>query len=117
MKRGESMNCGPGSMACRPALLTGSAGSVRVDEKAVYELQGQHCVDLGGVVPVSLEVSRNYGLKTARFEIRPGKSARVEEYFPNVPCQGIPVPDPEMAELVPPEEEAFEAEGQEEMID
>ena len=56
-----------------------------IEEESMQELQGQHGVDLGGVVPVSLEVSRNDGLKTARFEIRPGKSARVEEHFPNVP--------------------------------
>ena len=51
----------------------------------MQELQGQHCVDLGGVVPVSLEVSRNDGLKPVPVEVRPGKSARVEEHFPNVP--------------------------------
>src|SRR5438132_12838526 len=74
-------------------------------------------MDLGGVVPVSLEVTLYHGLEPGPFEIRPGKSARVQEHFPNVPGEDIPVPDPEMVELVPPEEETFEVEEREEMID
>src|SRR5438876_7599409 len=82
----------------------------------MQEFQGQHLVDLGGVVPVSLEVSCNHGLKSARFEIRPGKSASVQKHLTNIRREDVPVPDPEMVELVPSEEKAFEAEEREEMI-
>src|SRR2546428_11631311 len=83
----------------------------------MQEFEGQDLVDLGGVVPVSLEVSLNHSLEPARFEIRPGKSAWVQKHFTNVPGEGVPVPDPEMVELVPPEEQALEAEAGEQMID
>src|SRR5207245_2171024 len=94
-----------------------SLRSFRVQKKSVQEFQGQHLVDLVGVVPVSLEVASHHGLELVSVEIRSGKSARVQEHFPNVAGERIPVPDPKMIELVPPEEEAFEAEGGKEMVD
>ena len=82
----------------------------------MQEFQGQHLVDLGGVVPVSLEVSRNYGLEPPRFEIRPRQSASVQKHLTNIWSEGVPVPDPEVVELMPSEEQALEAEDGEEMI-
>ena len=38
----------------------------------MQEFEGQHCMDLTGVVAVSLEVSCNNGLEPARFEMCPG---------------------------------------------
>ena len=68
----------------------------------MQEFEGQHCMDLTGVVAVSLEVSCNNSLEPARFEIWPGKSARVQKHFANIRGESVPVPDPEMVELVPP---------------
>src|SRR6267143_3500516 len=74
-------------------------------------------MDRGGVVSVSLEVAPHHGLDSVPFEVRPGKRPRVEQHLPNVLGEGIPVPDPEMEQLVPAEEEAFEAKCGKEVID
>src|SRR2546426_2043438 len=83
----------------------------------MQEFQGQHRVDFGGVVPVSLEVALHYGLEPIPFEVRPGKASWVQQHFTNIPREGVAVPDPKMVELVPSEEKAFEAEGGKEMVD
>jgi len=59
-------------------------------------------VDLGGVVPVTLEVTPNHLFQPLSSNIRPAKTARVEQHFLNVPSEHIPVPDPEMEDLVSP---------------
>lgn len=58
--------------------LAGRAKSARVEEKSMQELQGHHFVDLGGVVPISLEVASHHGLESRAVEVRPGKGSRVE---------------------------------------
>ena len=87
-----------------------------VQEEAVNDFQGQQFVDLGRVVPISFEMALYHGLDPFSFDIRPGKTARVEQHFPNVSSEGIPVPDPEMEDLVPSEEETFEAQRRENMV-
>ena len=72
----------------------------------MQEFQGQDRVDFGGVVPVSPEVPPHHGLEPVRFKVRPGKRSWVQEHFLNVPGEGVPVPESEMVELVPPEEKA-----------
>src|SRR5207247_2253079 len=74
-------------------------------------------MDLRGVVPVSLEVTLYDGLEPAPLEVRARQSTRVQEHFPNVLGEDIPVPDPEMEQLVPAQEEAFETKQRQEMID
>ncbi len=66
-------------------------------------------MDLGRVVSISIEMTLHDGLKSLSFNIGPRKTAGVEQHFPNVPSQGVPVPDAEMEDLVPPEEETFKA--------
>ena len=44
------------------------------------------------------------------FEVPPEKGAGVWQHSLNVAGQGRPVPDPEMVELLPPEEEVFDPE-------
>ena len=83
----------------------------------MQKFQGQHLVDLGGVIAAAPEMSRHDGFKTAPFEIRPRKSARIQKHFPNISGESVPIPDPEMVELLPSEEQAFETERREEMID
>src|SRR5882724_2191887 len=74
-------------------------------------------MDLFCVVPVTFEVTLNHGFERRPFNVRPGKTSRVEQHFPNVPSNGISVPDPKMEDLVPPEEHAFEMEGRKGMVD
>jgi len=83
----------------------------------MQELQRQHFVDFAGIVPVAFEVAPHHGFEAFPFEVWPGQRPRVEQHFPNVLGEGIPIPDAEMAELVPPEEEAFDVDGREQMID
>src|SRR5438034_2635336 len=83
----------------------------------MQELQGQYLVDLGGVVPISLDVAPQDGLEPFGFEVWPRKGSGIKEHFPNVSGESVPVPDSEMRELVPPKKEAFQTEGQKEMID
>ena len=82
----------------------------------MHQFQRQYLVDLGGVVPVSLEVAPCHGLEPLPFEVRSGKGSRVEQHLANVCGEGVPVPDPEMAELVPPEKQSLEAKGGKHMI-
>src|SRR5437867_12327828 len=83
----------------------------------MQKFQGQHLVDLGGVIAAAPEMSRHDGFKTAPFEIRPRKSARIQKHFPNISGESVAILDPEMVELLPSEEQAFETERREEMID
>ena len=83
-----------------------------VQEKAVKEFQRQHLVDLGGVVPVSIEMAPHHGFEPIPFEIWPGKCPWVEQHLANVLGQDVPVPHTIMGELVPAQEEPFEAEGE-----
>ena len=62
-------------------------------------------------------MASHYGFDALSVQIRPGKRPRVEQHFPNVFGEGIPVPDPKMVVLVPAEEEALEVQRREEMID
>ena len=71
------------------------------------KFQGQQLMDLGGVVPVTLEVTPNHLLQPFSFNIWPAKTARVEQHFPNISRECISVPDPEMEDLVSSEEETF----------
>ena len=59
----------------------------------------------------------HYSFDLRPIQVRSGKSARVEQHFPNVLGEGIPVPDPKMIELVPAEEKPFEMERRKQMID
>ena len=83
----------------------------------MQELQGQYLVDLGGVVPISLDVAPQDGLEPFGLEVWPRKGSGIKEHFPNVSGKSVPVPDSEMRELVPPKKEAFQTEGRKEMID
>ena len=42
-------------------------------EKAMDELEGQHLVDLVGVIPVTLQVALNYFLQSLSFNIWPAR--------------------------------------------
>src|SRR6266404_3162700 len=83
----------------------------------MQKFQGQHLMDLGGVIAATPEMSRHDGFKTAPFEIRPRKSTRIQKHFPDIFGESVPVPDPEMVERLPSEEQAFETERREQMID
>src|SRR5436309_13307753 len=97
--------------------LRGPDRQWRIEEQPMQQLQGQYLVDCRGVVAVSFQVAPYNSLEGCALEIWPRKGARIEQHFTNVRRQGIAVPDAEMAELVPAEEDAFEAERREEMID
>lgn len=44
------------------------------------------------------------------------KDRGVDQHLPNIPSEGFPVPDPEIEDFVPPEEEMFEAQRLETMV-
>jgi len=74
-------------------------------------------MDLSSVVPVSSEVVPHHGLDPRPFEVRSGKRPWVEQYLPYVLREGIPVPDPEVKQLVPAEKTAFDVERRKQTID
>src|SRR5437879_2531943 len=92
-------------------------GSLGIEEHSMRKFQSQQLVDLSGVVTISVYVPFYDSFESACLEIRPGKTARIEQHVPDVAGERVPVPDAEMVELVPPEEQSFETEGREEMID
>jgi hypothetical protein len=69
----------------------------------VHEFKGQQFVDFSSIVPVALEVTLNHLLQPASLKIGPAKASRVEQHFPNIPRQGIPVPRSEVEDFVPPQ--------------
>ena len=81
------------------------------------EFRRQQLVNLHRVVPISSEMTPYHGLELVRGEVRAGKRPRLEQHFPNVVGQGVPVPNAEMGNLVPAQEDAFEAKWCQEMID
>src|SRR6266436_1699750 len=83
----------------------------------MQELQREHFVDLEGVVPVALEVSPHHAFESTAVEVRPGKGPRVEQHFTDVGGESIPVPNPEMAELVPAQDETIQMKWREEVVD
>src|SRR6267154_3409281 len=84
-----------------------SENSLRVNESQMKKFEGQHLVDLEGVVSVALDVSLNNSLNPLRLEIGPGKTPRIQEHFSNIAGQGIPVPHAKVMKFVPAEEQAF----------
>src|SRR5487761_50418 len=74
-------------------------------------------MDLGGVIPIPLEMPLHDGLNPFALDIRSGEAARIEQYFLHVGGQPVPIPYSEMRDLVPPQEEPFEPESTESMID
>src|SRR3979409_2811063 len=61
-----------------------------------------------GIVPGSTKVAPHHAFDAVPFKVRPGKRPWVEEHFPNIAGERVPIPDAEMIELVPAEEKAFE---------
>lgn len=85
-------------------------------EKSMHDFQSQQPVDLGSVVAISLKMSPYHCLKPFSVDIRSAETARIEQHLPNVLSETIPVPDPEVEDLVPPEEEPFEVQRRQNMV-
>ena len=83
-------------------VSSSSSASFAVQEQSVHEFKGQQFMDFSSIVAVALEVTSNHLLKSASLKIGPSKASRVEQHFPNIPRQGIPVPRSEMEDFVPP---------------
>jgi len=64
-------------------------------------------MNLGGVIPTTLEVTVNHLFQSLSLDIWPGKTSRVEQHIPYIPGKGIPVPRSEMEDLVSPQEQTF----------
>jgi len=73
-------------------------------------------MDLCGVVSITLEVPLDDFLEDFSLDIRPAKTARIEQHFANIPGKSISVPNAEMENLVPAEEKSFEVQGRQDMI-
>ena len=72
------------------------------------EFQGQYLVNLRGVVPVAFEMALDHPFERRWLDVWPGKASPIEQHLPNVVRQNVPVPDTEMVEFVPTEEQAFQ---------
>ena len=73
-------------------------------------------MDLKGVISVPFEVPLNNRLYPLGLKIGPGKAAWIEEHFSNIAGKDIPVPDAKVMELVPAQEQPFETQGCEQVI-
>src|SRR5580698_3242726 len=82
----------------------------------MQEFQGQQLMDLGGIVFPLIQVASHHVFYTFPLKIRPGEGSRVEQHLPNVFGKRVPVPDPEMVELVPAKKQAFEMEWRHDMV-
>ncbi len=61
-------------------------------------------------------MSLHDGFEAFPFEPWPRHRSLVKQHFPNILRESIPVPDAEMEDFMPPKEEAFEAQGRENMV-
>src|SRR5438876_3119716 len=77
----------------------------------MHELECQHLMNLARVVSITLEVTPDDRLESGAIEVRSAARSRVEKHLPNVTGQRVPVPNPEMAELVPSEKPPLEMQG------
>src|SRR6266849_7192174 len=97
-------------------LLCGVESS-EVQEKTMYQLQSQDLVNRRGVVPIPLEMATHDGFETLPFQVRTRQGPRVQQHLPHILGERIPIPKPEVIELVAAEEEPFGVERREQMID
>src|SRR5271157_7681 len=102
--------------ASRPSRRPTVASSSVPKKQTVRKLQGEHLVNLSGVVAVALQVAAHYGFQPLAVQVWPGKSARVKEHFLNVSGEPVPVPNPEMVILVTAEEKTLQMKRGERMV-
>lgn len=99
------------------SITCASLLTLRVDKQPVEQLQSQQLMDLGGVVLVSFKVATYHSFQTRSLDVRPGECPVIQEHFTNVFRKLVPIPDPEMQQLMPAKEESFKAKRGEKMID
>ena len=87
-----------------------------VDKKAVDMFQSQNLVDGSSVVEASCEMALHDSFDLLSIQVRSRKRAWIQQHFPNVPGEGIPIPHPKMIKLVPAEEKSLEVEQRKQMI-
>src|SRR5579864_3264407 len=81
-------NCSQGDFGWRHEI-----GAFRaVYKQAVQELEGEHLMDLGGVIPVSSDVPSYHGLDFLSGDIRSGKAPRIKEHVFEIGSQEIAIP-------------------------
>jgi hypothetical protein len=68
-------------------------------------------------VAVSLQVAADSRFNASPLQVRPIQRARVEQHVLYVAGEDVAIPDAEMVELVPAQEEALQAQWGEEMIE
>jgi len=83
----------------------------------VNEFQREDLMDFRGVVPISFKVAAHDALDSIPFEVWTGKCSWIEQHFLKVFGEDIPVPDPEMVELMPTKEKSLKMQWREEVID
>src|SRR5690242_5713037 len=94
-----------------------TAGLSQVDKLAVQKLQSQQRMQLACVIAVSSEVAVYHSFQLLPVNVRPRKAARIQQHFPDVIREAVTVPYPEMRELVPAQEQPFEVQRREDMVD
>jgi hypothetical protein len=88
-----------------------------VEKEAVNEFQAKYFVELSGVVLIPPKMTLYHALELFSLDIRPCKSALVEQHFPDIPRQGISVPSPEMKDLVLSAEQTLETQAGKRVVD
>src|SRR5262249_18043354 len=81
----------------------------RMQQTPMEELERQHPVDLGRVVPDAAEMIPHHGFQPLPVKVGPRERARIQQHLSNVFGEGALVPDSKVKRLVPATEEALEA--------
>src|SRR5580700_9684543 len=79
-------------------------------------LERQKLVNGGGVIAVTFEVAVHDAFQGLLFDVWTRQCTRVEQYLANISGKRITIPDAEVVELVPAEEEPLQAKSREGVI-
>lgn len=104
------------SRARRPLATSLSRTSLWIQEIPSDDFQRQHLVDFAGVVTDTREMIAHESLNHTPLKIWSGESPGIEKHFSNVPGKRIAIPDAEMFELVPAEEQSLKPKRRKPMI-
>src|SRR5580704_9621845 len=98
-----------GSARCAPT-------SIRIDELSLNELHRQQFVNLERIIGIAGHVRPNHLFDHGFSEKGPSKRTRIQQNLLYIRGQFVPIKDPEMMEFMPPQEQTFEMQWSQRMI-
>src|SRR5882672_3459359 len=93
---------------CGRSVMTGTARSFLLDELPLKQLARQDAMNVERVVLAPADVVLHHPLQAGALEIRPAQRARIKQHFLQVIRQRVAIPDAEVIELVPAQEQLLE---------